>query len=300
VAKLKKGGLGRGLGALISGPGRDDEPDARTPISLASGESGEDRILHLDPHGIKPNPKQPRVTFDEEALEELAESIRRDGVFEPIIVRKADHGYELVSGERRVRACIMAGLETVPALCREVSDSDMLKLGLIENIQREDLNAIELAEAYQSLINEFAWTQEELSAEVGKKRATVTNTLRLLNLPGDVQRAVAEGAITMGHARALLALDSPKDQSAACRTVIEQGLSVRQAEKLAAPAKPRAKRESERNPHVAAIEDNLRKALGTKVSLRTQGADASKGKIEIEYYSLDDLERILDVFRVPR
>lgn len=300
MAKLKKGGLGRGLGALISGPARDDDPDAKTPISLVGGESGEDRILHLDPHGIKPNPKQPRVTFNEEALEELAESIRRDGVFEPIIVRKADHGYELVSGERRVRACIMAGLETIPALCREVSDSDMLKLGLIENIQREDLNAIELAEAYQALINEFAWTQEELSAEVGKKRATVTNTLRLLNLPGDVQRAVAEGAIAMGHARALLALDSPKAQSAACRTVIEKGLSVRQAEKLAAPAKPRAKRESERNPHVAAIEDDLRKALGTKVSLRTYGADASKGKIEIEYYSLDDLERILDVFRVPR
>ncbi len=301
MAKMKKGGLGRGLGALISGPARDEDPTPVAPGTQAGVDSDESRILQLDPHGIKPNPKQPRVTFNEEALEELAESVRREGVFEPVIVRKArGGGYELVSGERRVRASVMAGLETVPAVCRDVSDADMLKLGLIENIQREDLNAIELAEAYQALINEFGWTQEELSAEVGKKRATVTNTLRLLNLPTDVQRAVAEGALSMGHARALLALESPKDQSAACRMAIERGLSVRQVEKLAAPAKPRSRREPERNPHVAAIEDDLRKALGTKVSLRTQGADASKGKIEIEYYSLDDLERILDVFRVSR
>lgn len=301
MAKMKKGGLGRGLGALISGPARDEEPAPKAAGEPVRTDSDEGRILHLDPHGIKPNPKQPRVSFNEEALEELAESIRREGVFEPIIVRKASGGgYELVSGERRVRASIMAGLDTVPAVCRDVSDSDMLKLGLIENIQREDLNAIELAEAYQALINEFGWTQEELSTEVGKKRATVTNTLRLLNLPPDVQRAVAEGALSMGHARALLSLDSPKDQSAACRMAIERGLSVRQVEKLAAPAKPRSRREPERNPHVAAIESDLRRALGTKVSLRTQGADASKGKIEIEYYSLDDLERILDLFRVSR
>ena len=300
MAKLKKGGLGRGLGALISGPVRDEEPEREVRPAPPTAELDERHILHLDPHGIKPNPKQPRVTFNEETLEELAESIRRDGVFEPIIVRKSGSGYELVSGERRVRASIMAGLEVVPAICRDVSDSDMLKLGLIENIQREDLNAIELAKAYQALINEFGWTQEDLSAEVGKKRATVTNTLRLLNLPADVQRAVAEGAISMGHARAVLALDSAKDQSAACRLIVERGLSVRQAEKLASPQKPRAKREPERNPHIAAIEDDLRKSLGTKVSLRTQGADASKGRIEIEYYSLDDLDRILDVLRPSR
>ncbi len=298
MAKVRKGGLGRGLGALISGPARDEtEETTATPSSPASDE---DRVLRLDPHGLKPNPKQPRVSFNEEALEELAESIRREGVVEPVIVRKAGSGYELVSGERRVRAAIMAGLDTVPALSRDVSDSEMLKLGLIENIQREDLNAIELAEAYQALINEFGWTQEELSVEVGKKRTTVTNTLRLLNLPAEVQRAVAEGAISMGHARALLAFTSAKEQSAACRTIIERGLSVRQTEKLATPAKPRATHEAERNPHIAAIEDDLRKALGTKVSLRTQGADTTKGTIEIEYYSLDDLERILEILRQSR
>lgn len=300
MAKLRKGGLGRGLGALISGTARDEDPEVEIRLAPAAGELDGQRILQLDPHGIKPNPKQPRVTFNEEALGELSESIRRDGVFEPIIVRKSGAGYELVSGERRVRASIMAGLETVPAICRDVSDADMLKLGLIENIQREDLNAIELAEAYQTLIGEFGWTQEDLSLEVGKKRTTVTNTLRLLNLPADVQRAVAEGAISMGHARALLALKSTKDQSAACRLIVERDLSVRQAEKLASPPKPRAKRESARNPHVAAIEDDLRNSLGTKVTLRSQGADASKGTIEIEYYSLDDLDRILDVLRPSR
>jgi ParB family chromosome partitioning protein len=288
------------LGALISGPARDEDPEVEIRLAPAPAEPDGQRILQLDPHGIKPNPKQPRVTFNEEALGELAESIRRDGVFEPIIVRESGAGYELVSGERRVRASIMAGLETVPAICRDVSDADMLKLGLIENIQREDLNAIELAEAYQTLINEFGWTQEDLSLEVGKKRTTVTNTLRLLNLPADVQRAVAEGAISMGHARALLALKSVKDQSAACRLIIERDLSVRQAEKLASPPKARSKRESARNPHVAAIEDDLRASLGTKVTLRSQGADASKGTIEIEYYSLDDLDRILDVLRPSR
>lgn len=300
MAKFKKGGLGRGLGALISGPAPDEESDLDIRPVPATPASGEERILQLDPHGIKPNPKQPRVSFNEEALEELAESIRRDGVFEPIVVRRSGAGYELVSGERRVRATIMAGLDTVPAICRAVSDSDMLKLGLIENIQREDLNAIELAEAYQALINEFGWTQEDLSVEVGKKRATVTNTLRLLNLPADVQRAVAEGAISMGHARALLALKSPHDQSAACRLIVERDLSVRQTEKLASPPKPRAKREAERNPHIAAIEDDLRKSLGTKVTVRAQGSDASKGTVEIEYYSLDDLDRILDVLRPSR
>ncbi len=297
MAKLKKGGLGRGLNALISGSARDED-DAGAPMSLDDEEGA--RLLALDPHAIKPNPKQPRVTFDEEALEELAESIRRDGVFEPVVVRRAGDTYELVSGERRVRACIMAGLKTVPALYREVSDSDMLKLGLIENIQREDLNAIELAEAYQALIDEFDWTQEELAAQVGKKRATVTNTLRLLNLPADVQRAVATGAITMGHARALLALTSPKDQSAACRAIIAKGLSVRQAEKLATPAKPKSRTEQPRDPNIVAIEDELRQTLGTRVVLRPRGDDKSKGKIEIEYYSLDDLERILDLLRSTR
>ena len=297
MAKFKKGGLGRGLGALISGPARDDG-DLSVPESVAVEDGA--RLLELDPHAIKPNPRQPRVTFDEEALQELAESIKLDGVFEPIIVRRVGDTYELVSGERRVRASIMAGLNTVPAICRDVSDSDMLKLGLIENIQREDLNSIELAEAYQALIDEFSWTQEELAAQVGKKRATVTNTLRLLNLPQDVQQAVARGGISMGHAKALLALSTAREQSTACRMILEKGLSVRQAEKLATPPKHVNRPALPRDPNISALEDELRRNLGTRVFLRTQGKDKTKGKIEIEYYTLDDLERILDLLRTAR
>ncbi|MBN2309132.1 MAG: ParB/RepB/Spo0J family partition protein [Candidatus Hydrogenedentes bacterium] len=291
MAKAKKRGLGKGLSALIAAP--DDGPVAAASEPADGGE----RILELDPHAIEPNPKQPRMHFDEEGLQELAESIKRDGVQEPIIVRRVDERYELVSGERRVRATIMAGLDTVPAICRHVSDADMLKLGLIENIQREDLNPIELARAYQMLVEEFDWTQEQLADEVGKKRATVANTLRLLNLPDDVQRHLAEGAISMGHARALLALPSAHAQSAGCRRIINQGLSVRQAEQLAAPPKPKPQPPA-KDPNIVAIEDDLRRCLGTRVSLRTSAS--KRGKIEIEYYNLDDLERLLGLLRSTR
>ena len=256
----------------------------------------ENRILQLDPHAIHPNPKQPRKAFGEESLQELAESIKRDGVQEPVIVRKTGDAYELVTGERRVRAAIMADLKTIPALCRDVPDSDMLKLGLIENIQREDLNPIELAQAYQSLINEYRYTQEQLADEVGKKRVTVTNTLRLLNLPPDLQAFVIDGSFTMGHARALLALPSADAQRAAARKVITHGLSVRQAEKLAAPHEPKQKKPAPpKDPNVAKIEDELRGVLGSKVTVRTMRGH--RGRIEIEYYSLDDLDRILKVMR---
>ncbi|MFA6243691.1 MAG: ParB/RepB/Spo0J family partition protein, partial [Candidatus Hydrogenedentales bacterium] len=168
-------------------------------------------------------------------------------------------------------------------------------------IQREDLNAIELAEGYKALMREFDWTQEEVAEHVGKKRATVANTLRLLNLPADVQRCVAEGKISMGHARAILALESPKAQSATCRAVIEQGLSVRQVERLAAPSKPKASgKPASRDPHVASLEDEMRRSLGTRVSIHTHGEKSDKGRIEIEYYSLDDLDRILAILRGTR
>lgn len=293
MASNKKKGLGKGLGALI-GP----KHATRTVIEdnpAPQAVKGE-RLLYLDPSTIEPNPRQPRMVFREEALNELAQSIRRDGVQEPVLVRQVGDTYELVSGERRVRACIMAELETVPAICREVSDDDMLKLGLIENIQRENLNAIELAQAYHHLIEEFAWTQEELARQVGKKRATVTNTLRLLNLPKDVQRCVGDALISMGHAKALLALDSPKAQSAACRKIVDLGLSVRQAEKMSAPAKTKTgSKAAHKDPNLARIEDDLRRSLGTQVTLRN--GKNNKGKIEIEYYNLDDLERLLDMLR---
>lgn len=289
----RKKGLGKGLDALIGA--------AVAPSLGAEAESapGGQRILHLDPHAIQPNPKQPRKAFGEDALQELAESIKRDGVQEPVIVRKAGEAYELVTGERRVRACIMADCATVPAICREVSDEDMLRLGLIENIHREDLNAIELARGYEALIEELGWTQEQLADEIGKKRATVTNTLRLLNLPGDIQRHVVEGQLTMGHARALLALDSPEAQYAAARKIVDQGLSVRQAEKLVSPKAPKPKREPKpKDPNVLEIEDELRRRLGTKVAIRS--TKNQRGRIEIEYFNLDDLGRILAVLRGAR
>lgn len=293
MAEPKKKGLGKGLGALIS-VDLDRPPAGPKPAEPLMDD--ENRILQLDPHAIHPNPKQPRKAFGEESLQELAESIKRDGVQEPVIVRKTGDAYELVTGERRVRAAIMADLKTIPALCRDVPDSDMLKLGLIENIQREDLNPIELAQAYQSLINEYRYTQEQLADEVGKKRVTVTNTLRLLNLPPDLQAFVIDGSFTMGHARALLALPSADAQRAAARKVITHGLSVRQAEKLAAPHEPKQKKPAPpKDPNVAKIEDELRGVLGSKVTVRTMRGH--RGRIEIEYYSLDDLDRILKVMR---
>jgi ParB family transcriptional regulator, chromosome partitioning protein len=304
VASPKKGGLGRGLGALIPGSTRDEAepavqkaPPQQHPAVEMPSTMGE-RLVHLDPSTIESNPQQPRRVFREEALEELAASIKQDGVQEPVLVRQVEGRYELVSGERRVRASIMADVSPIPAIVRDVSDRDMLKLGLIENIQREDLNSIETAQAYDKLIAEFGWTQEELAAEVGKKRATVTNTLRLLNLPQDVQDAVGEGQISMGHARALLALSNAHSQSLLCKKIVKEGLSVRQVEQLtsktgnAGGSKGGTATPAVLDPNLQMVETNLRRRLGTKVSLRPSGEN--KGKIEIEYYNLEDLERIID------
>lgn len=303
MAEQKKNKLGKGLGALLGNraadldaPAAQPAPPGNAPDTPANGP----HLLMLDPSELLPNPKQPRRHFDEEALAELAESIRRDGVQEPIIVRRAGDKYEIVSGERRCRASIMADARQIPAVCREVPDEEMLKLGIIENIQREDLNAIELAQAYQELTQLFGWTQEELAAQVGKKRATVANTLRLLNLPDVVQEQVADGSLSMGHARAILAVESPADQATLARKAVAEGLSVRQVEQLAARAaegKGRTKTAPPpKDPNIAQVEDDLRRRLGTKVFLKSQGA-SGRGKIEIEYYSGDELERLLDLLR---
>ncbi len=309
MASSKKKGLGKGLGALLGenklsadGPGAATAAAAATPVAPEEVLPDGTRLLYLDPTALEPNPKQPRRVFVEEALEELSASIKQDGVQEPVLVRQVGDKYELISGERRVRASIMADVTRIPAVCREVSDRDMLKLGLIENIQREDLNAMELARGYQDLIDEFGWTQEELSVEVGKKRATITNTLRLLNLPEVVQEQVADGSLTMGHARALLAIESVAGQIAAARKIIKEGLSVRQAEKLAVASKEAAgngsKKRVEKDPNIVQVEDDLRRHLGAKVALR-QGQNG-RGKIEIEYFDADELERLLSVLRGGR
>lgn len=289
MADTKKKALGKGLEALLSTVPKAEKNTASSE-SLDLGE----RIIQLDPRDIDPNPQQPRLSFREESLQELADSLRRDGVQEPVIVRRRNNRYELVTGERRVRAAIMADLATVPAIVRDVSDADMLRLGIIENVQREDLNAIELARAYQKLMEAFHWTQEELARQVGKSRVGVTNLLRLLNLPEDVQRHVADGELSMGHARALLALPNAEAQRSACRKVLEQGLSVRETERLATP-RPRVPKPQDKDPNLLAIEEELRKRIGTKVSVRGRGN--AGGAITIEYYSLDDLDRILAIFR---
>lgn len=300
MVSSKKKGLGKGLGALLGGGASalDAKPSAAFELTAGDGALPEgERLLYLDPRGLRPNPKQPRRVFNEEALEELAASIHHDGMQEPVLVRSVNGVYELISGERRVRASILAGVEKVPAVCRPVSDRDMLKLGLIENIQREDLNAIELAQAYHDLIAEFGWTQEELSTEVGKKRATVTNMLRLLSLPDTVQDMVADGSLSMGHARAILAIESPDAQAAAARRVIREGLSVRQTEQLAARAKPAPKKPktAAKDVHLVHVEDDLRRALGTRVKLTAH--EDGRGKIEIEFFSAEERERLLELLR---
>lgn len=306
MADAKRKGLGKGLGALIGGgsplnrPATAPAPAATValapaePVALSDGAV----LIEVDPSELRSNPKQPRHVFREEALQELADSIRRDGVQEPVLVRRVGEHYELISGERRVRASIMADRKLIPAVVRDVSDRDMLKLGIIENIQREDLNAMETAQAYQDLMDEFGWTQEQVSQEVGKKRATVANSLRLLNLPEPVQAMVADGSLSMGHARALLSIESVSGQINAARKIVTEGLSVRQAEKLATEQKSSGKPPAPKppkDPNVAQLEDDLRRRLGTKVHLKTQ--EGGKGRIEIEYFSLDELDRLLGMLR---
>ena len=302
MANVKKKGLGKGLGALINSSAAAAEPaeDLEEPVVVSRKLSDGAELIELDPHDIEPNPQQPRQIFDEDALQELAESIRQNGVQQPIVVRLHEGAYQLVSGERRVRASILAERAVVPAVVREISDREMLRLGLIENIQREDLNPIETAQAYERLIQEFGWTQKELASQVGKQRVTVTNTLRLLNLHATVQDHVVKGDITMGHARALLALESADRQRTACRKIIEEGLSVRQTERLVNPGSAKGKTatptsSTARDPHVAQVEDDLRRRFGTKVHLRSD--KNNRGKIEIEFFNLDDLERILEMLK---
>ena len=292
--KRKTGkGLGKGLGALMAPSILEGAPPAPAQLQDGSGE----RIVLLNPETIRPNPKQPRRVFNEEALSELAESIAKNGVQEPLIVRRAGDEYQIVCGERRCRAAVMAGMNEVPVICRDVADSDMLKFGLIENIQREDLNAIELAYAYRQLMDEYDWTQERLSEEVGKKRATVANTMRLLQLPEVIQEQVADGSLTMGHARAVAAVSGAEKQLALARKIVVKGLSVRQAEQLAANEANKTPRKKAprpaKDPHLQELEDRLRRRLGAKVAVRHQ--DNNRGRIEIEYFTLEELDRILDV-----
>jgi len=274
-------GLGKGLGALI--PGAEE---ARQPSRLT-----------VELKRITANPLQPRRVFDETKLEELATSIRDQGVIQPLIVRRNGDGYELIAGERRLRAAMKAGLKEVPVVVREASDNDSLQLALIENLQREDLNPIEEADAYRHLHEEFHLTQEEVAAKVGKSRPAVANSMRLLLLPKEMQQDVAQGRLAAGQARALLALGNEAMMTAVARRVIAKGLSTRETERLVARLKlgRRGRRlVAALDPDLRAVVEKLQRALGSKVRL-VQGKRGGRGKLEIEYYSLDDLDRLIAI-----
>lgn len=272
-------GLGRGLSSLI--PTRPAEAAGAHEIPLIR---------------IAPNPYQPRRHVDEQELSDLASSIREHGVLQPVIVTQSLEGYVLVAGERRVRAARLAGLERIPAVVRQLADRDQLELAIVENVQRADLDPIEEAHAYRQLIDEFGLSQEEVALRVGRARATVTNTLRLLELDPEVQGAIVDGRISEGHARALASL-AREQQAAVLRTIVEQALSVRQTEELV--RRLREPRENEaagrskdrQDPDLERVEEDLRRSLGTKVSL---SRSRKGGRIVIEYYSDEELGRLYE------
>ncbi len=270
-------GLGKGLEALI--------PPAPSPAGVTEVEV--DRIV--------PNPRQPRQALDPEALQELATSIEEQGLVQPLVVTEVEGGYQILVGERRWRAAQLAGLEKVAVVIREATPQQMVELALVENLQREDLNPLETATAYQQLVEEFGMTQQEVADKVGKNRVTVTNTLRLLKLPEEVKRALLADEISEGHARAMLRLRSENAQLQVLQAIINKALSVRQTEELVRRMveEPRAKpKPPQKSPELRALEDKLRQALGTKVSLTPTGKG---GRLVIYYYSDEELQGIYDV-----
>jgi ParB family transcriptional regulator, chromosome partitioning protein len=279
-----KKGLGRGLSALI--------PNA-PELQMESGPDTSPREIAV--HRITPSPFQPRRTFDEIKIEELAASIRNQGVIQPLVVRPKGDDFELIAGERRWRAAMKAGLSHVPVVVRDASDQEALQLALVENLQREDLNPIEEANGYRRLQNEFHWSQEEMAERVGKSRPSVTNSLRLLGLPAEVQGEVAAGNLPAGQARALLGLHTEPLIISACREVIAKGLSTRETEKMVRQLVMGRKRRRPAaliDPDLKTIVEELQRCLGTRVRLLPKSRSA-KGKIEIEYYSQADLDRII-------
>jgi ParB family chromosome partitioning protein len=278
-------GLGRGLGALLP-------PSASAP---ATAEAPGVQEISVD--AIAPNPQQPRKDFDINALNELAGSLRKSGVIQPVVVRKVGPGFQLIVGERRWRAARLAGLTHIPAVVREVSDAESLELALVENLLREDLNPIEEAEAYQRLLAEFAWTQEELAERVSKDRSTISNALRLLKLPELIQSDLRSGRLTMGHARALLSLGSPSEQLRLREEILAHSWSVRATEEGVQKRAILPRRAPRRAPELTALEDAFREALATRVRLV---GNERHGRIEIAYASREELERLVELITARR
>lgn len=283
-----KPALGKGLSALI--------PQKEKGKEAAKVKGSE--ILELDIAAIKPNEYQPRKVFKDGALNDLVASIKEKGVIQPVIVRiVSDNSYQLIAGERRLRASGMAGLKVIPAIVKEAAPAEALELALIENIQREDLNPLETAEAFQRLIQDFNLTHEDLSQKVGKDRATVTNYLRILKLPSEIKRYIAEGSLSIGHAKALLQIENQRMQLDIAKKTIQSGLSVREIErlskKLTSPDDSRSRLHPSKDPQIASLEEKLMHSLGTKVRLVHKSN--KRGRIEIDYFSLEELDRLLDM-----
>jgi ParB family chromosome partitioning protein len=269
-------GLGRGLGALLS-----RGPESAGPVT------------DLPVDSITANPQQPRKVFEDKALQQLAESLRQSGVLQPIVVRRVNGGYQLIVGERRWRAAKLAGLSQIPAVVREATDAQSLELALVENLLREDLNPIEEAEAYQRLLAEFGWTQEELAQRVGRDRSTIANCLRLLKLPEVIQTDLRAGRLSMGHARALLSLTAPLDQLRLRAEILAHSWSVRATEEGVKRGRSKSsERPRRRSPEMVALEDTLRSALATRV--RVVGTERA-GRIEIAYSSREELDRVVEL-----
>ena len=273
--------LGRGIEALIS-------QDLRESVAET------ERVKELDIERIDANPHQPRAHFDAEHLKELAESIKLNGVLQPIVVRRAGERYQLVLGERRLRAARLAGKGTIPAIVRDVDDAESLKHALMENLQREDLNPIEEARGYQALRDEFGLSVNDIAGMIAKNRSTVANSLRLLNLPGIVMELIVGGKLTAGHARALLAIEGEEAQIEWARRIVNERLTVRDIERTAAPGKPHSKKRRgvrKISPEIQGVEEAIERHLGTRAKIAPRGEG---GILWIEYYSDEDLERILE------
>lgn len=277
--------LGRGLDALFSSMEVDEK----------------DQVIQIPLSELRPNPYQPRKSFSPESLEELKQSILEHGVLQPILVRKSIKGYDIIAGERRYRAALEAGLKTIPAVERSFSDQTMMEVALIENVQREDLNPLEIAEAYQKIMDKYSLTQEEMSKKMGKSRSLIANYLRLLQLPNEVKEFVSRGTLSMGHAKVIAGIDDDKTQIMLANETVKKGLSVRKLEELVqqlsqkSKERSKEKKKAEKNLFYKSIEEKLQDRLGTAVQIKP---GKKKGKIEIEYYSEGDLERILEMLAV--
>ena len=283
VKERKKIALGRGLDALIPG--------------IESIENRSKEYFQCDIGLIRPNRYQPRLQFSEAELDDLCRSIKKQGILQPLLVRKDDIGYELAAGERRLRAAKKAGLKKVPVVVKDIADKELLEMSIVENIHREDLNPLEVAEAYHHFMTEFDLTQDQTAERVGMSRSAVANFLRIRQLPEQIKAGIIEGALSIGHARALLGAETPAQQNAAWRRIISKGLSVRQTERLIRRLKtekktPKKIKKSSEDIYISSLSDDLSRNLGTKVQIKRHGR---RGKIEIEFYSNDDLDRLIGI-----